>query len=120
MPGVGVGHLGVRAAVETVHRSRHALLDLRGRQHHMFSTCDSVSYMSKMIQIRNVPDELHREAKARAARAGMSLSDYLLREVRRALATPPMEELLARREQRGRVDVGEAPAAAVRDERDSR
>lgn len=86
----------------------------------MSNTCDNVVRMTKMIQIRNVPDELHREAKARAARAGMSLSDFLLREVRRALAAPPMEELLARREQRGRVDVGEDPAAAVRDERDSR
>lgn len=86
----------------------------------MWNTCENVMRMIKMIQIRNVPDELHREAKARAARAGMSLSDLLLREVRRALAVPPMEELLARREKRGRVVVGEDPAAAVRDERDSR
>ena len=39
--------------------------------------------MSVMIQIRNVPDDLHRTLKARAAKAGMSLSDYLLDEVRR-------------------------------------
>jgi plasmid stability protein len=38
--------------------------------------------MSKMIQLRNVPDALHRALKARAARAGMSLSDYLLAEIR--------------------------------------
>lgn len=76
--------------------------------------------MSKMIQLRNVPDDLHREAKARAARAGMSLSDYLLREVRTALSTPPIEELLERRERRGRVQVGEDPAPAVRAERDAR
>lgn len=76
--------------------------------------------MAKMIQIRNVPDDLHREAKARAARAGMSLSDFLLREVRTALSTPPIEELLERRERRGRVQVGEDPALAVRAERDAR
>jgi antitoxin FitA len=37
--------------------------------------------MSKMIQIRNVPDELHRTLKVRAAQAGMTLSDYLLSEI---------------------------------------
>lgn len=76
--------------------------------------------MSKMIQIRNVPDELHREAKARAAREGMSLSEFLLREVERALATPPIEELLARRAGRERPRLEEDPAAAVRAGRRSR
>lgn len=76
--------------------------------------------MSKMIQIRNVPDDLHREAKARAAREGMTLSDFLLREMERALATPPIEELLARREARERPPLQEAPAAAVRAERRTR
>ena len=55
-----------------------------------------VQHMSKMIQIRNVPEDLHREVKARAARAGMSLSEYLLREVKRTMAAPPVEEVLAR------------------------
>lgn len=76
--------------------------------------------MSKMIQIRNVPDELHREAKARAAREGMSLSEFLLREVERALATPPIGELLARRAARERPSLEEDPAAAVRAGRTSR
>jgi plasmid stability protein len=40
--------------------------------------------MSAMIQIRNVPDALHRRLKSRAARAGMSVSDYLLSEIRQA------------------------------------
>ena len=39
--------------------------------------------MSKMIQLRNVPDSLHRQLKARAALAGMALSDFLIREVRK-------------------------------------
>ena len=46
--------------------------------------------MSKMIQIRNVPDALHRRLKARAAEAGMSLSDYLLAELRRSAERPTL------------------------------
>lgn len=42
---------------------------------------DNVLHMSKMIQIRNVPDQLHRELKLRAAAAGMSLSDFIKREL---------------------------------------
>ena len=48
----------------------------------------------KMIQIRNVPEALHRKLKARAAEAGMSLSDYLLREMRKTAERPTMEELM--------------------------
>ena len=51
--------------------------------------------MSKMIQLRNVPDALHRKLKARAAQAGMSLSDYLLDEIRQAAERPTMEEFRA-------------------------
>lgn len=76
--------------------------------------------MSKMIQIRNVPEEVHRELKARAARAGMSLSDYLLAELRRGLERPPLSELRERLACRQPVDVCEAPAKAVRAERDRR
>jgi len=57
--------------------------------------------MSKMIQIRNVPDALHRKLKARAAMAGMSLSDYLLSEIRKSAEVPTLaefEELLKRRQ----------------------
>lgn len=52
--------------------------------------------MSKMIQLRNVPDALHRTMKARAAMAGMSLSDYLVQEIRRLAEKPTMEELRKR------------------------
>ena len=48
--------------------------------------------MSKMIQIRNVPDDVHRTIKARAAAAGMSLSDYLKRDLERQASLPAMEE----------------------------
>ena len=76
--------------------------------------------MSKMIQIRSVPDEVHRRLKAQAAMAGMSLSDYLLAEVRRMAERPTREELRARLASRRAVDLAVSPAEAVRAERDSR
>ena len=86
----------------------------------MCATCDTLTHMSKMIQIRNVPDELHREAKVRAARAGMSLSGYLLRELERTLAQPTMEELLERIAAWEPPELSESPAEAVRAIRDER
>lgn len=47
-----------------------------------------------MIQIRNVPDRLHRELKARAAESGMTLSDYLLDEIREVAVKPTMQQWL--------------------------
>lgn len=76
--------------------------------------------MSAMIQIRNVPNELHRRLKARAALAGMTLSDYLLHEIRRVAERPSLEELRARLDQRSVVTPSIPPAQAVRAERDSR
>lgn len=73
-----------------------------------------------MIQIRNVPDGLHRRLKARTAMAGMSLSDYLLDEIRHAAARPTVEELRARLDRRPAVTLVEPPAQAVRAERDGR
>ncbi len=49
-----------------------------------------------MIQIRNVPEALHRQLKSRATLAGMSLSDYLLDEIRRVAERPTIDELRAR------------------------
>jgi antitoxin FitA len=74
--------------------------------------------MSSMIQIRNVPDELHRELKVRAARTGMTLSDYLLAELRALAVRPTMQEWLARSETWESVEVGESPAVALEAERD--
>jgi hypothetical protein len=56
--------------------------------------------MSKMIQIRNVPDDIHRALKARAAKEGMPLSAFLLREVARVAERPTLEELFERARQR--------------------
>ena len=73
-----------------------------------------------MIQIRHVPDLLHRKLKARAAMEGMSLSDYLLREVERVAERPTLQEIRDRLAQLMRVDPRTAPAQAVRQERDQR
>jgi antitoxin FitA len=91
---------------------------------HLALTCSAhaiiLDRMSKMIQLRNVPDALHRQLKARAALAGMALSDFLIREVRKIAEYPTPEEMrerLAQREPyRGKV----SPTDAVRAERDSR
>ena len=76
--------------------------------------------MSKMIQIRNVPDALHRRLKARAAVAGMSLSDYLLQEIRQVAVLPTPDEWLERLRRRSPVRTRLSPAKAVRAERDGR
>ena len=86
----------------------------------MRRTCDNVERMSKMIQIRNVPDEIHRTLKIRAAEAGMSLSEYLLRELRRFAETPTRSEILERIRQRGSVTLSQSAAEIIREERDSR
>jgi plasmid stability protein len=70
--------------------------------------------MSKMIQIRNVPHPLHRTLVVRAAQAGMSLSEYLLAELRRVGERPTIEELRQRIAVRERVETGETAAAAIR------
>lgn len=76
--------------------------------------------MSVMVQIRNVPDELHRKLKARAALAGMSISEYLLREIERSLKRPTREELLQRLQSRDRVELRESVAEAIAAEREGR
>jgi antitoxin FitA len=76
--------------------------------------------MSKMIHLRNVPDALHRRLKARAARAGMSLSDYLLSEIKEIADKPTLAEMRQILHQREPVSLPIDTARLVRDERDSR
>ncbi len=76
--------------------------------------------MSKMIQIRNVPEPLHRKLKARAAEDGMTLSDFLLREAQRVAQRPSLYELQERLAVRTPVIVREKPARLIRRERDRR
>jgi hypothetical protein len=76
--------------------------------------------MSKMIQLRHVPDALHRQLKARAALSGLSLSDYLIREVRKIAEHPTPEEMRERLRRRDPYKGKSAPSDLVRAERDSR
>jgi plasmid stability protein len=76
--------------------------------------------MSVMVQIRNMPDDLHRKLKSRAALSGMSLSDYLMAEIRQIAARPTMEEMRERLLKLPPVDLPESPADIIRAERDSR
>lgn len=78
--------------------------------------------MSKMIQIRNVPDEMHRKLKSRAALQGVSLSDYLLNEISAVAEKPTLAEMVDRIEadvaRYGGVDLGPGGAAAwIREDR---
>ena len=86
----------------------------------MCITCFYVLRMSVMIQIRNVPEALHRRLKSRAALEGMSLSDYLLAELRRVAERPSLAELRERLERRPATDPYPSPEEAIRAERDSR
>jgi antitoxin FitA len=86
----------------------------------MCRTCNYAIHMSKMIQLRNVPDALHRSLKARAAMAGMSLSDYLLTEIKEIAERPTLAELRDRLHARKAVTVQLDTARLVREEREAR
>ena len=91
----------------------HAKLDMR-------RACDYRNHMSKMIQIRNVPDDVHRRLKIKAAQAGMTLSEFLGREARRLAEQPTVEEMRERLLSRPRRRLSVSPARVIREERDSR
>ena len=76
--------------------------------------------MPKMIQLRHVPDALHRQLKARAALEGLSLSDFLIREARKIAERPTVGEMRERLAQRASVSTRFAAAESVRRERDQR
>lgn len=76
--------------------------------------------MATMIQIRNVPEDVHRRAKARAALEGLTLSELALRELKRALERPRREEVLARVAALPPLRLDPRPADAVREERAAR
>ena len=75
--------------------------------------------MSTMVQIRNVPEALHRKLKSRAADSGQTLSDFLLAELERLAARPTREEMLTRIHGRKRVTLKTPAAVVIRDERES-
>jgi plasmid stability protein len=76
--------------------------------------------MNKMIQVRDVPAKVHAVLRTRAAKAGMSLSEFLLAELRKLAERPTMEEALERIAQREPVELRPSPAKVLRAERDAR
>lgn len=85
----------------------------------MSHTCVNVVHMPKMIQIRNVPDDLHEELRVRAARQRVSLSDYLLRLAENDVARPTVDEWLERVKSREPIRSSMSSAQMIREERDS-
>ena len=85
----------------------------------MRPACTHAYHMSKMVQIRNVPDALHRKLKVRAADSGQTLSDYLLAELHRLATRPTREEMLTRIHSRKRVTLKTPAAVVIREERES-
>jgi antitoxin FitA len=75
---------------------------------------------STMVQIRNVPAEFHRRLKARAAIEGMSMSDYILREIGKSLERPTRHEVLERLRTRPVRHLTRSAAAVIRAERETR
>ena len=76
--------------------------------------------MSKMIQLRNVPDALHRKLKARAAEEGLSLSDYLIRMAKSEAERPTMREFRERWKALPVLHLSASPTDIIREERDRR
>jgi plasmid stability protein len=73
-----------------------------------------------MVQIRNVPKEFHRRLKARAAMEGMSMSDYAMRELRKSLEVPTVQEKLERLRAQPVRHLSPTPTEVLRAERDRR
>lgn len=76
--------------------------------------------MAKMIQVRNVPDRLHRELVRRARLRGVPLTTYLEEVLEREIATPPREEIFAAARDREVVDIGVSAADWIRSDREER
>jgi plasmid stability protein len=74
--------------------------------------------MPKMIQVRNVPDELHRELMRRAKSRGRTLTDYVEEILEREMARPPREEVFERIRSRTPVDTGKPASELIREERE--
>lgn len=84
----------------------------------MRASCMYDGAMTTSIQIRNVPDEIHRTLRARAAAAGQSLSEYLLADITRLAERPPIADVLQRAAARSGGVTSDAIVEAVRSGRD--
>ena len=76
--------------------------------------------MNTMIQIRNVPQKLHRALKVRAAMEGVSMSQFILREIQKALERPSQQEILRQIAEQGPTYLSLPAAEVLREERGSR
>ena len=85
---------------------------------HVTQMLRHVMHMSRMIQIRNVPDALHRRLRVRASQAGMTLSDYLKQELERSATQLTLDELRVRLSALPPLSVSEAPVDIIRAVRD--
>lgn len=77
-------------------------------------------HMNTMIQIRNVPETLHRRLKVRAAMEGVSMSRFVLREIERALERPSRRDLLEAIRAQPEIELDPPPAEILREEREQR
>ena len=76
--------------------------------------------MPKMIQVRNVPENLHSILKLRAAREGMSLSDFVRRELERVAERPSMKEWLEQTRHRTPIRTKQSAVQVIRELRNDR
>lgn len=86
----------------------------------MFIACATLSWMSKMLQVRNIPQRLHRELHRRAKARGQTLTDYVQEVLKREVARPPADEVFDRIESRRPVDLDIRVAEIIRQERAER
>ena len=86
----------------------------------MFRICNHYFFMSKMLRIRNVPDEVHRRLKSRAALADMSMSEYVLREIEQVLSRPKRAEVFARIAELPPIELDPPSSEVLREERGRR
>lgn len=87
--------------------------------HRMHSGCMLVVEMPKAIQVRDVPDDVHTILRARAAAAGMSMSEYLRAELITMTSRPTVAEVIARAQARHGGASGEAIVRVIREMRDA-
>lgn len=85
----------------------------------MQNACIYPEHMSKLLQVRNVPDSVHRRLKAKAASESMSLSEFLLCELKLVAERPTLTELIARIKTRSPVTLSVPPSEALQRERES-
>ncbi len=76
--------------------------------------------MTKMLQVRNIPERLHRELSKRAKARGQTLTDYVQEVLEREVTRPPAEEVFDRIEARRAIDLDIRVADLIREERTKR